>query len=81
MFFSLTNSPAMFQMMINTKFYLEVKAGVFSEYINSGVIHTKQLPHETKAQHLAYYWKEVHNIFYQLAELNLYLKLEKCQFK
>lgn len=52
MFFGLTNSPATFQTMINTEFQPWVKAGVFSGYMDDGVIHTKQLPHETKEDHL-----------------------------
>jgi hypothetical protein len=81
MFFGMTNSPATFQTMINTKFQPEVKAGIFSGYMDNGVVHTKQLPHETKSQHLTQHQKEVHNIFRKLADLDLYLKPEKCQFK
>jgi hypothetical protein len=81
MFFRMTNSPATFQTMINTKFRPEVKAGVFSGYMDDGVIHTKCLPHETKPQHLARHQREVHNIFHKLADLDLYLKPEKCQFE
>jgi hypothetical protein len=53
MFFRMTNSPATFQTMINTKFCPEVKAGTFSGYMDDGVVHTKKLPHEMEAQHLA----------------------------
>jgi hypothetical protein len=81
MFFGMMNSPATFQTMINTEFRPEVKAGVFSGYMDNGVVHTKHLPHETEAQHLARHQKEVHNIFYKLAKLDLYLKPEKCQFE
>jgi hypothetical protein len=49
--------------------------------MDDGVVHTKRLPHETKAQHLARHQKEVHNIFHKLAKLDLYLKPEKCQFE
>ena len=45
------------------------------------MIHTKQLPHETKEQHLARHRKIAHEIFYQLAMLDLFLKPEKCQFE
>jgi hypothetical protein len=81
MFFGMTNSPATFQSMINTEFCPKVKAGTFSRYMDNGVIHTKQLPHETETQHLAQHCKEVHNIFHKLAKLDLYLKPEKCQFE
>jgi hypothetical protein len=67
--------------MINTKFCPEVKAGTFSGYMDNGVVHTKKLPHETEAQHLAHHQKEVHHIFTKLATLDLYLKPEKCQFE
>ena len=81
MFFGLTNSPATFQTMINTEFRPWVKAGVFSGYMDDGVIHTKQLPHETKEQHLARHQRIAHEIFCQLAMLDLFLKPEKCQFE
>jgi hypothetical protein len=58
-----------------------VKAGVFSGYMDDGVVHTKRLPHETESQHLARHRREVHNIFYKLAKLDLYLKPKKCQFE
>jgi hypothetical protein len=67
--------------MINMEFRPKVKAGTFSRYMDDGVVHTKQLPHETEAQHLAQHRREVHNIFNKLAKLDLYLKPEKCQFK
>ena len=38
--------------MINTEFQPWVNAGLFSGYIDNGVIHTKQLPHKTKEKHL-----------------------------
>ena len=81
MFFGLTNSPATFQTMINTEFRPWVKAGVFSGYMDDGVIHTKQLPHETKEQHLMRHRKIAHEIFSQIAMLDLFLKPEKCQFE
>ena len=81
MFFGLTNSPTTFQTMINTEFRPWVKAGVFSGYMDDGVIHTKQLPHETKEQHLKRHRKIMHEIFCQVAKLDLFLKPEKCQFE
>jgi hypothetical protein len=55
MFFSLTNSPAMFQTMINIKFRPKVKQKVISGFMDDGVVHTKTLPHETNKQHLAWH--------------------------
>jgi hypothetical protein len=81
MFFGMINSPATFQTMINMEFQPEVKASTFSGYMDNGVIHTKQLPHETELQHIACHQKELHNIFDKLAKLDLYLKPEKCQFE
>jgi hypothetical protein len=75
------NFSATFQTMINTEFQPKVKAGTFSGYIDDGVVHTKQLPHETEEQHIACHCKEVHGIFHKLAKLDLYLKPEKCQFE
>jgi hypothetical protein len=81
MFFGLTNSLATFQTMINIEFRPEVKAGVFSGFMDDGVIHTKQLPFETWEQHVAHHKQIVNCIFDKLAELDLYLKPEKCQFE
>ena len=81
MFFGLTNSPATFQTMINTEFRPWVNARIFSGYMDDGVIHTKQLPHESKLEHLLRHRKYVHEIFDHLASLDLYLKPEKCQFE
>ena len=81
MFFGLTNSPAMFQTMINTEFRPWVNARIFSGYMDDGVIHTKQLPHESKLEHLLRHRKYVHEIFDHLASLDLYLKPKKCQFE
>src|SRR6267142_2323690 len=41
MFFSLINSPATFQMMINSIFQMEVAQGWLSVYINDIAIHTQ----------------------------------------
>ena len=42
MFFGLTNSPATFQMMMNTIFRQQVMLGWFSIFMDDGVIHTKR---------------------------------------
>ena len=49
--------------------------------MDDGVIHTKQLPHKSKLEHLLRHQKYVHEIFDNLASLDLYLKPEKCQFE
>ena len=53
MFFGLTNSPAMFQMMMNTIFRAEVMEGWVSVYMDDITIHTKPQERETEAQHVA----------------------------
>ncbi len=52
MFFGLTNSLAMFQMMMNTIFCTEVAQGWLSVYMDDIAIHTKRESDETEQQHL-----------------------------
>ena len=52
MFFRLTNSPATFQMMMNTIFHTKVAQGWLSVYMDDIAIHTKCESHETEQQHL-----------------------------
>ena len=51
MFFRLTNSPATFQMMMNTIFHWEVALGWLSVYMVNIAIHIKQQGSKTKAEH------------------------------
>jgi hypothetical protein len=51
MFFGLTNSLAMFQMMMNTIFWCEVQGGWFLIFMDDGIIYTKWWPGETEEQH------------------------------
>jgi hypothetical protein len=51
MFFGLTNSPATFQMMMNTIFRKEVSQGWLSVYMDDIAIHTKRRPNEMEGQH------------------------------
>jgi reverse transcriptase-like protein len=51
MFFGLTNSPAMFQMMINTIFRKQVTQGWLSVYMDDIAIHTQRRPGETEEEH------------------------------
>src|SRR5260221_6959316 len=81
MFFGLTNSPATFQMMMNTIFQPEVMEGFFSVFMDDGIVYTKKLPHETEEEHLTRHRKYVHRIFDILATHDLYVKPEKCAFK
>ena len=52
MFFGLTNSPATFQMMMNTIFRTEVAQGWLSVYMDDITIHTKREDNETEQQHI-----------------------------
>ena len=71
MFFRMYNSPAIFQMMMNTIFMPLIAKNLILVYMDNILIHTstkKQL-HKTT--------KEILKI---LQEHDLYLKPEKCQF-
>jgi hypothetical protein len=81
MFFGLTNSPATFQMMMNTIFCTEVTQGWLSVYMNDLAIHTKPKPGETEQQHLERHRQHTHYILDKLEENDLYLKPEKCEFE
>jgi hypothetical protein len=81
MFFGLTNSPATFQMMMNTIFRTEVAQGWVSVYMDDIAIHTKPLDNETEEQHRRRHQKYVHHILDKLEANDLYLKPEKCQFE
>ena len=81
MFFGLMNSPATFQMMMNTIFWQQVMLEWFSIFMDDGIIHTKRLTHKTPEQHLLRHQKYVHEIFDILEENNLFVKLEKCAFE
>jgi hypothetical protein len=81
MFFRLTNSPATFQMMMNTIFHGEVQEGWFSIFMDDGIIYTKWQPGETEEQHWQWHQELVHHIFDILEANDLYVKPEKCVFK
>jgi hypothetical protein len=81
MFFSLTNSPATFQMMMNMIFRKEVSQGWLSVYMDDIAIHTKREDGETEEQHQQRHQKYTHHILDKLKQHNLYLKPEKCEFE
>ncbi len=62
MFFGLTNSPATFQMMMNTIFRTEVAQGWLSVYMDDIAIHTKREGKETEQQHLEQHRLYTHHI-------------------
>ena len=73
MFFGLTNSPAMFQTMMNAIFKKELRAGWLTIYMDDMLIHTKN--------DLLLHQKLVHRVLNKLKHHNLFLKPEKCLFK
>jgi len=81
MFFGLTNSPATFQMLINTIFRTDVAQGDTLVFMDDIAIHTKKWLNKTHEQHLKWYQKCVHKILDKLKANNLYLKPEKCTFE
>jgi Reverse transcriptase (RNA-dependent DNA polymerase) len=81
MFFGLTNSPATFQMMMNTIFRTEVAQGWLSVYMDDIAIHTRKCPNETEEQHIERHRTHTHHVLDKLEKNDLYLKPEKCEFK
>ncbi len=81
MFFGLMNSPATFQMMMNTIFCTEVAQGWLSVYMDDIVIHTKHKPHKTEQQHLEQHHLYTHHMLHKLEQNDLYLKPEKWEFE
>jgi len=81
MFFGLTNSPATFQMMMNTIFRREVALGWLSVYMDDIAIHTSQRTNETEKEHQTRHREYVHIVLDKLEENDLYLKPEKCDFE
>ena len=81
MFFGLTNSPATFQMMMNTIFRWQVMLGWFFIFMDDSVIHMKQWSDESREQHITQHCRYVYEIFNILAENDLYVKPEKCAFE
>ena len=81
MFIGLTNSPATFQMMMNTIFHKEVAKGWLSVYMDNIAIHSKKWPMESEEQHHQWHKIYVHHILDKLEKHDLYLKPEKCAFE
>jgi hypothetical protein len=80
-FFGLTNSPATFQIMMNTIFQKEVAQSWMSVYMDDIAIHTKPKPGESHDEHLTRHRKYTHHVLDKLEQEDLYLKPEKCAFE
>src|SRR5713101_6290187 len=72
MFVGLTNSPAMFQFMMNELFKDLIDTGLVFIYMDNILIATK-----TMEQHRGL----VKQVLQHLQDNNLFLKLEKCNFE
>jgi len=72
MFFGLTNSPVMFQTMINKILQNLINTRVVRSFIDNVIVETE----EEKR-----YNKIVEEVLKRLVENNLYVKLEKCKWK
>jgi hypothetical protein len=80
MFFGLTNSPATFQMMMNTIFHREVAQGWLLIYMDDIAIYTKPHSNESNAQHCRRHSLLTHQVLQKLHNNDLYLKPSKCEF-
>jgi hypothetical protein len=81
MFFSLTNSPATFQTIMNSIFAPEITEAWLTVYMDDMAIHTSKHPEEDDQQHLTCHQQYIGWVLEKLQEHNLFLKLEKCTFK
>ena len=73
MFFELTNTPATFQLMMNHLFCDLINEGYVMIYMDDILIHTPNDP--------ILHCCVVNNVLHILADNNLYLKPQKCQFE
>jgi hypothetical protein len=80
MFFGLTNSPATFQAMIYTLFRTQITSGNLTVYMDDMAVHMRQ-EGETKADHIKRHWKIVNEMLETLESNDLYLNIDKCEFK
>jgi hypothetical protein len=72
MYFSLTNSPATFQTMMNEIFQDLITKGIISVYLNDILIFTNSLEEHCQITHL---------VLDCVREHKLYLRPEKCEFE
>src|SRR6266851_10410593 len=81
MFFGLTNSPAMFQTMMNTIFCDLIDKGSVTIYMDDIAIHTGPRPGESEDDHTLRHRKLVRRVLERLWTNDLHLNPEKCVFE
>jgi hypothetical protein len=81
MFFSLTNSPATFQMMMNTLFRDLIVAGKMTVYMDNMAIHTKREKDKTDEDHTNRHRRIINEVLHILDQHDLFLNPEKCDFE
>ncbi len=81
MFFGLTNSPVTFQSMMNTLFCNLIASRELTIYINDMAMHMSPKEGETHEEHLERHQKIVNEVLAILEQNNLYLNINKCEFK
>jgi hypothetical protein len=81
MFFGLTNSPAMFQTMMNTLFWTQIAHRGLTVYMDNMAIHMKQEEGETEDDHVKRHRRIVSEMLETLRDNDLYLNINKCEFK
>jgi hypothetical protein len=81
MFFRLTNSPTIFQTMMDTIFCEQIMCGTLTVYMDDIAVHTKWKPEESEEQHLECHRELVREMLTILHKHDLYLNIEKCQFE
>ncbi len=81
MFFRLTNSPATFQSMMNMRFRNQIASSELTIYMDNMAMHMSPKEGETHEEHLEHHRKIVNEVLAILKQNNLYLNINKCEFK
>jgi uncharacterized protein YaaR (DUF327 family) len=81
MFFRLTNSPAMFQTIMDTIFHKQIMRRTLTVYMDDIAVHTKRKPNKSEEQHLEQHKELIREMLTILCKHDLYLNIEKCQFE
>ncbi len=81
MFFGLCNSPATFQSMMNMLFRNQIASGELTIYMDDMAMHTSPREGEMHKEHLEHHQKIVNEVLAILEQNNLYLNIDKCEFK